>query len=219
MPTSVSGVTELRLAMTKYGTDLGKETKKEMAKALKPIVTKARGYLPSNGSMLSGWTSPSSSDSAKYRPFPKYDQAEAKRGVKYSTTPSKPNRNGFVALARVINASAGGAIYETAGRKSGADGQPTFTRTKFTPESYREDGKGYNKSLNPNAGKQFIARANSNGKLVNARALKQAGRPSRKMTGRVIFRALAEDQGKAVAAVMKAIENSNSQFYKNTKVK
>ena len=218
MPTSVSGATELRLAMTKYGTDLGKETKKEMAKALRPIVNKARGFLPSNGAMLSGWTSASSSDSAKYRPFPKYDQAEAKRGVKYSTSPSKPNRNGFVALARVINASAGGAIYETAGRKN-PDGQPTFTRTKFTPTSYREDGKGFNKSLNPNAGKQFIARADANGKLVNARALKQAGRPSRKMTGRVIFRALAEDQGKAVAAVMKAIESSNSQFYKNTKVK
>ena len=200
MPTSVSGVTELRLAMTKYGTDLGKETKKEMAKALKPIVTKARGYLPSNGSMLSGWTSPSSSDSAKYRPFPKYDQAEAKRGVKYSTTPSKPNRNGFVALARVINASAGGAIYETAGRKSGADGQPTFTRTKFTPESYREDGKGYNKSLNPNAGKQFIENLDPIASSLKGR-------------GRLIYRAWAANRGVTEGIVNKAVDKAITQFY------
>lgn len=218
MPTSVSGVTELRLAMSKYGTDLGAETKKEMAKALKPIVTKARGFLPSNGSMLSGWTSASSSDGANYRPFPKYDQAEAKRGVKYSTTPSKPNRNGFVALARVINASAGGAIYETSGRKN-PSGQPTQASTRGVYSDYIDTSNKVNKSLNPNAGKQFIDRANSLGKLTNARALKASGRPTRKMTGRVIFRALAEDQGKAVAAVMKAIENANSDFYKKTKVK
>ena len=217
MPTSVSGATELRLAMSKYGTDLGKETKKEMAKALKPIVNKARGFLPSNGAMLSGWTSATSSDSAKYRPFPKYDQAEAKRGVKYSTQPSKPNRSGFVALARVINASAGGAIYETAGRKN-PSGQPSQASTRGTFSDYIDTSNKVNKSLNPNAGKQFIDRANSLGKLTNARALKAQGRPTRKMTGRVIFRALAEDQGKAVAAVMKAIENSNADFYKKTKV-
>jgi hypothetical protein len=171
--------------------------------------------------MLSGWTSAaSSSDTAKYRMFPKYDQAEAKRGVKYSTSPSRPNKRGFVSLARIINASAGGAIYETAGRKN-PGGQPTFQRTKFTPASYREDGRGYNKSLNPNAGKQFLDRANSTGELVNARPRQQgqAGRSTRKMTGRVIFRAFAEDQGKVTAAIVKAIGSSAIEFKAKTKVK
>ena len=220
MPVELKGADKLRKALKEFEPDLAKKTTKEMAAALKPITNKARGFLPANSAMLSGWTSAASSaDTAKYRMFPKYDQAEAKRGVKYSTSPSKPNNRGFVSLARVMNNSAGGAIYETAGRKN-PQGQPTFTPTKFTPASYRESGKGYNKSLNPNAGKQFLDRANATGELVNARPRQQgqAGRATRKMTGRVIFRAFAEDQGKVSAAVIKAIGNSAIEFKAKTKV-
>jgi hypothetical protein len=219
MPTSVSGATELRLALKKFTPELSKLTQQEMANALKPIVKKARGYLPANSQMLSGWTSATSSaDTINYREFPKYDQTEAKRGVKYSTTPSKPNKRGFVALARVMNKSAGGAIYETAGRKN-PQGQPTFQRTKFTPASYREDGHGYNKSLNPNAGKQFIERANATGELRNARPKGMVGRSTRKLTGRVIFRAFEEDQGRATGAVIKALEKAGISFNKTAKAK
>jgi hypothetical protein len=50
--------------------------------------------------------------------------------------------------------------------------------------------------------------------IVNAyqRQTGQAGRASRKMKGRAIFRAWAEDQGKANAAVIKAIEDSKVKF-------
>lgn len=218
MPVELKGADKLRKALREFEPDLAKATTKQMAMALKPITNRARGFLPANASMLSGWTSASASlDSAKYREFPKYDQAEAKRGVKYSTSPSRPNRRGFVSLARVMNKSAGGAIYETAGRKN-PDGQPVFQRTRFTPASYREDGRGFNKSLNPNAGKQFIERANQLGELVNAKPRQkgQAGRSSRKMTGRVIFRAFAEDQGKVTAAVVKAISTSAIEFKAKT---
>jgi hypothetical protein len=221
MPVELKGADKLRKALREFEPDLAKATTKQMAAALKPITNKARGYMPSNTAMLSGWTSAASSaDTAKYRMFPKYDQSEAKRGVKYSTSPSKPNKRGFVSLARIINSSAGGAIYETAGRKN-PNGQPTFQRTKFTPASYREDGRGYNKSLNPNAGKQFLARANATGELVNARPRQQgqAGRSTRKMTGRAIFRAFAEDQGKVTAAIVKAIGSSAIEFKAKTKVK
>jgi hypothetical protein len=221
MPVEVKGAKNLRKALRKFQPDLAKMTTKEMGAALKPITSKARGYLPSNSAMLSGWTSATSSENTvKYRVFPKYDQAEAKKGVKYSTTPSKPNRRGFISLARIMNTSAGGAIYDTAGRKN-PSGQPVFTRTRFTPASYREDGRGYNKSLNPNAGKQFLDRANATGQLVNARPRQQGqvGRSTRKMTGRVIFRAFAEDQGKVTAAVVKAIGNSAIEFKAKTKVK
>jgi hypothetical protein len=221
MPVEVKGAKNLRKALRNFQPDLAKMTTKEMAAALRPITNKARGYLPSNGAMLSGWTSAtSSSNTTDYRHFPKYDQAEAKKGVKYSTTPSKPNKRGFISLARIMNTSAGGAIYDTAGRKN-PSGQPTFTPTRFTPASYREDGRGYNKSLNPNAGKQFLDRANATGQLVNARPRQQGqvGRLSRKMTGRVIFRAFAEDQGKVTAAVVKAIGNSAIEFKAKTKVK
>lgn len=216
MPVELKGALKLRKALRDFQPELAKQTTKEMARALKPITNKARGYMPANDSMLSGWTKASASlETSNYRHFPKYDQAEAKRGVKYSTSPSKPNRSGFVSLARIINSSAGGAIYETAGRKN-PNGQPTFTPTKFTPSSYREEGHGFNKSLNPNAGKQFISRANQLGKLVDARAKGKVGRATRKMTGRVIFRAFEEDQGKVTVAVAKAISNSAIEFNAKT---
>ena len=218
MPTEVKGAKNLRKAIKKFEPDLAKMTTKEMAAALKPITNKARGYMPASGLMLSGWTSATSSgETTNYRHFPKYDQTEAKRGVKYSTTPSKPNKRGFVSLARIINSSAGGAIYETAGRKN-PNGQPSQESTRGKFSDYIDTSNKVNKSLNPNAGKQFIARANSLGGLVNARPRQQgqAGRATRKMTGRVIFRAFAEDQGKVTAAVVKAIGNSAITFNART---
>jgi hypothetical protein len=182
-----------------------------MAVALKGIAVIARGFVPSDSQVLSNWSKPISSESLTYRPFPRFSSFEAKRGIGYKTTPSKPNRSGFVALARLINASASGAIYETAGRKN-PQGQPVFQRTRFTPANYREDRRGFNKSLNPDAGRQFIENLNSTGKLANARPVGLKGRPSRKQTGRLIFRAWSEDNGKANEAIVRAIENSAVKF-------
>jgi hypothetical protein len=218
MAVELKGADKLRKALREFEPDLAKKTTKEMAAALKSITNKARGFMPANASMLSGWTSASSStETTNYRHFPKYDQTEAKRGVKYSTSPSKPNKRGFVSLARIINSSAGGAIYETAGRKN-ANGQPSQASTRGIYSDYIDTSNKVNKSLNPNAGKQFIDRANSLGSLVNARPRQQgqAGRATRKMTGRVIFRAFAEDQGKITAAIVKAINNSAIEFRAKT---
>ena len=218
MPVELKGADNLRKALRKFEPDLAKMTTKEMANALKPITNKARGFMPSNSQMLSGWTSASSSaETTNYRHFPKYDQTEAKRGVKYSTSPSKPNKRGFVSLARIINTSAGGAIYETAGRKS-PQGQPSQASTRGKFSDYIDTSNKVNKSLNPNAGKQFINRFNSLGQLVNARPRQtgQRGHVSRKMTGRVIFRAFSEDQGRVTAAVVKAIGNSAIEFKART---
>ena len=217
MAVELKGADKLRKALRQFEPDLAKSTTKQMTAALKPITNKARGYMPANDAQLSGWTKASSSaETTNYRHFPKYDQIEAKRGVKYSTTPSRPNRKGFVALARIINSSAGGAIYETSGRKNPM-GQPSQASTRGKFSDYIDTSNKVNKSLNPNAGKQFIARANQLGKLVNARPQGQVGRATRKMTGRVIFRAFDEDQGKVTAAVVKAIEGSAKQFNAKTK--
>ena len=221
MPVELKGADKLRKALREFEPDLAKATTKQMSAALKPITNKARGYMPTNTAMLSGWTSATSSENTvKYRVFPKYDQAEAKRGVKYSTRPSKPNKRGFVSLARIVNTSAGGAIYETAGRLN-PSGQPSQASTRGKFSDYIDTSNKVNKSLNPNAGKQFIARANATGELVNARPRQQgqAGRATRKMTGRAIFRAFAEDQGKVTAAVVKAIGSSAIEFKAKTKVK
>ena len=233
MATELEGAVQLRVALKRFAPDLSKETQSEMAAALKTVVTVARGYVPNDGAVLSGWSKNlSGAENLAYRPFPKFNSGLAKAGITYSTSPSKPNKNGFVALARVLNKNAGAAIYETAGRKN-PTGQPNFSRKDFI---YRTGGnspgdfelyyfaqdrttqrKGYNNSLNPDAGKQFIDNLNSTGKLVNARPKGLVGSPGRKLTGRLIFRAWAEDNGRANAAVIKALEKASAMFYEHTK--
>jgi hypothetical protein len=214
MPTKLSGAPELRLALTKYPRKLDKETQKNLRKILSRVVSNAKGYLPSDQQMLSGWTGETSSaDTIKYRAFPKYDQGKAIRGIRALTTPSKPNRNGWSSLVSIDNASAGGAIYETAGRKN-PNGAPHQETTRGTFSSYIDTSNKVSKSLNQNAGKQFIDRMNQLGKLVSAREEGKVGRATRKLTGRVIFRAWAEDQGRANAAVIKAVEAANKTIDK-----
>ena len=219
MPTEIKGGVELLRALKAYTPDLAKATTKELGDVLRPMTNKARGFLPSNAAMLSGWTSAASSENTtNYRHFPKYEQGRAKRGVNYSVSPSKPNKSGFSSLAAIVNSSAAGAIYETAGRKN-PNGQPSQASTRGKFSDYIDTSNKVNKSLNPNAGKQFIARANATGKLTNAapRQVGQVGRATRKLTGRVIFRAFAEDQGRTTGAIVKAFESAQINFYKKTK--
>jgi hypothetical protein len=232
MPVELEGAVQLRVALKRFAPDLSKETQTQMGAALKTVTTVARGYVPNDGQELSGWSKTSSGgENLTYRPFPKFNAMQAKAGITYSTSPSKPNKNGFVALARILNKSAAGAIYETAGRKN-PQGQPNYKPASvvyrtgdgpgdFTIRYYQEKDnsqrKGYNNSLNPNAGKQFIENLNSTGQLVNARPKGLVGAPGRKLTGRLIFRAWAEDNGRANAAVIKALENASKMFYEHTR--
>ena len=121
MPTELKGATNLRRALKKFSPDLDKETRDEMVGFLKPLVKKSRGYMPANASMPSGWVG-----TAKAGQFPKYDATIVRRGVGYKLTPTKPNREGWSSTVSIHNKTAAGAIFETAGRKSGITG-------KFTP--------------------------------------------------------------------------------------
>ena len=114
MPATVKGGVELRKSLRKFSPDLAKELPKEIAAALKPITKTAKGYLPDENNVLSGWLPRQMSEGT----FPTYTARVAKRGVGYKSSPSKPNRRGFRSLARVFNNSAAGAIYETMGRKT-----------------------------------------------------------------------------------------------------
>jgi len=204
MPTEVENALELRLALKKYMPDLAKETQDEMANALRPVVARARGFIPADSRLLSGWVKGTASiDTINYRAFPTFSSSDAKRGLGYRVTPSKPNKSGFVSLARIQQANAGGAIYETAGRLS-----PNGKRQGPIVDT----GKQYSTSLNPNAGQQFVDNLKSTGPLVSARPKGLKGRPSRKQTGRAMYRAYAEDNGVALRALMKAIENAKYKF-------
>jgi len=215
MPTEVKGAVELRKALKKFTPDLAKETQKELGTILKPITQKARGFIPST-SPLSGWEKEGGGAWGRIA----FSSGEAKRGIGYKATPSKPNRSGFRSLARIVNASPSGSIYETAGRLN-PQGRPQAPLSKVVAPGHvnfgktiRSGTKGQSLSNNPNAGQQFIDAIDRSGKIVNAfkRAEGASGRSSRKMKGRAIFRAWAEDGGKTNAAVIKAIEGSKLKF-------
>jgi hypothetical protein len=170
MPVEVKGGLATRKALRKFEPDLAKGLTKEMALALRPIVKTARGYLPSNEENISGWVK-NVDQEGRWSGTRGYDAGLARAGVGFKTTPSKPNSKGFRSLVSIFNKNAAGAIYETAGRKSGV-----------------QTG-----NFNPRMNGQLKGRG-------------------QKMTGRVIFRAYEENQGKARAAVLKAIEGAANQL-------
>jgi hypothetical protein len=198
MPTEVVGAVALRKALTKYAPDLAKELTKELGAVLKPIVGDARSFVPLR-SPMSGWSETYNQTGR----FPKYNALEIRRGIIYKTTPSKPNRAGFVNNIRIQNKSMIGAIYETAGRKNG-QGQ------EWVGPKAGGASKGVSRSVNPYAGNQFISN------------LGQLYGPNRKgdhrMMGRLIFRAWAKTQGRANASVFKAIEKTTEKFNKRTEI-
>lgn len=123
MPTKLQGALAARKALKKFEPDLAKATTKELGAILKPITNRARGFVPSNDAAPSGWLRrPEAQGKWANRYF---DSSQVRRGIKYKTTPSKVNRSGFRSLVSILNTSAAGAIYETAGRKSGITGNFT----------------------------------------------------------------------------------------------
>jgi hypothetical protein len=210
MPVELDNAVALSKALKQYAPELAKETQKEIAGHLRKVVNQARGFVPSD-SPLSGWGN--AVGIWEYRAF---NAGLIKKGLGYSTTPTKPNRRGFRSLATIFNKSASGAIYETAGRKN-PQGLPPAQRVrkyrngKFITEWQMD--KTVNKSANPNAGRQFI---NALPPLVDSQQSNSAGRRTRKTKGRLLFRAWANDQGKTTAAVVKAIQASNEKVVKKS---
>lgn len=183
----IRGNADLRKAMRRFTPDLEKALKNEITAALRPVVREAKGFVPSVSPMR-GWAGRSFSEGK----FPTFNASTIKAGITYSTTPSKINSDGFSSMARIENRSRVGSIYESAGR-NGLDGQP-WVGSKSGSHSNK-----VSKSNNPQAGKQFIANLPP---LVS----------SLKGRGRLIYRAWANNQGKAEGATMRAIDKALTQF-------
>ena len=192
MPAEVTGALELRKALKEYAPFLAKESQKELSGILRPITAKARGFMPSNDDVPSGWLKRENAGGRWANRY--YDQAAARRGITFSAAPSKANRKGFRSLAAIYNKSAAGAIYETAGRKN-PGGQP------WNPSS---SSKKYSHSKNPNAGRHFI---NSLGALEGRGMMK----------GRAIFKAWEQDQGKAYGGIIKAVDSTLRSYERTAK--
>jgi hypothetical protein len=212
MPVNVSGIKEMKKALGQVDKDLLKDVQAQIRVAMLPIRDKARSYAPADDKVLSGWTkAPGITGPMKYRTFPKYNQAQVIDGIKYSAGSNKRNQKGWAATNYVSNNSAPGAIYETAGRKSGPDGAPWIGR------DVSETDKNISHSNNPKAGAQFIAAA---GPLVNARPQGMVGNnKGYKQKGRLIYRAAAEEQGKAMSHILKALDQTAAKFVKRTEIR
>jgi hypothetical protein len=183
MPVNVTGVKELQKDLKDLDPQLNKEFIKDMANVMIPVRDKARGYMPSNAQMLSGWTRINVTKEQKYRAFPFYDQALAQNGIVYSSGKTRKNAYGFANAFYVRNNRAAGTIYEMAGR-------------------INPNGSPKSDSINPNAGIHFIQ---SLGGQTN---FKGAG----KQKGRGLYKAWAEDNGKVVPAVINAINTVVTRF-------
>ena len=188
MPVELVGVNELRKALKQYAPDLDKQLKKDLKKATDPVVSAARGYAPASAP-LSNWGKGNGR-------FPLYNAQKVKNGIRLSTTRSRKNNKGFSSSVRIVNASAAGAIYETAGRKN-PWGQPWVG-----PKG--PAGKRYSQSPNKYAGRDFIA---SMGGEMKGKGMDK---------GRLLYRAWEEDQGKVQDAVIKAVMKTNKLFMDKT---
>jgi hypothetical protein len=186
------GNIDLRKALRNFAPDLEKQLKMELHKALRPVVRQAKSFVPAVSPMR-GWAGRSYSEGR----FPTYNAATITSGITYSVSASKPNKNGFTSMARIINKSAIGAIYETSGRKN-PNGQ------QWVGAKAGGFSKGVSRSNNPNAGKQFISNLPP---LVS----------SLKGRGRLIYRAWAENKGLAEGVAMRAIDSAKQQFYARAK--
>lgn len=190
MPVVVNGVREFLKAIDQIDEDMYKNVRASLKQPMLKTSAKAKQYLPSNQNVLSGWLKQAEPQEGQRRPFPAYDQATARAGIKYKLGPNKRNRKGYSVYNYVSNESAPGAIYETAGRKTdGAQGA----------------------SLNPNAGAQFIAALPQ---VEDATMAGTVGRRGRKNKGRAIYKAWKEEQGDAYKDIQKAIDKAIFEYYK-----
>jgi hypothetical protein len=186
MPTiEIRGNIDLRKALRAFAPDLEKQLRKDLAAAMRPIVAQARGFVTAE-SPMSHWSGRSFSEGF----FPTYNASTIKSGITYKATPGKVNNYGFSSMAQIINKSAAGAIYETAGRI----GPQPWVGPKAGGAS-----KGVSRSVNKEAGAQFIENLPE---LVS----------SLKGRGRLIFRAWAANQGKAEGAALTAIDTATRAF-------
>lgn len=191
MQIELRGNADLRKALRRFAPDLEKSLKIEIKRGLAPVAKAAKGFVPST-SPLSGWADRSFNEGS----FPTFSASTIKSKIGYTTAVSKRNSKGFSTMARVFNDSRAGAIYESAGR-NGAQGQPWVG-----PKG--PAGNRYSHSRNPKAGEQFIG------------ALPELS-GSLKGRGRLIFKAWAQDKGRAEGIVNKAITTAEQELLKRSR--
>lgn len=222
MPVEVVGVKDVLNGLSFIDEDLRLRIARAIDPLMRQVANKAQGYVKSNGSVLSGWTKPNTSlATMNYKPFPKYDAGTVKAGIGYNPGQNTITKNGWQVSQYVYNVSRAGSIYETAGRLN-PQGRAPFTFTHegsgtYVRKSAKSKSLDYYNSNNPFASQQFIAQFEPVTKPKRIPGQKGAG--GRKMQGRLIYKAWAEDSYKVYDVILKSIDKTAVEFTRKTEIK
>ena len=120
MPVEVVGVKDVLAGLSFIDEDMRQRIRIAIDPIMRSVADKAKGFVPDNGSVLSGWTKASWNywTNEVSVPFPKYDANTVKAGIGYNAGENQTQKNGFKVSNYVYNVSAAGRIYETAGRNN-----------------------------------------------------------------------------------------------------
>jgi hypothetical protein len=222
MPVEVVGVKDVLNGLSFFDEDLRLRVSRAIDPLMRQVANKAKGFVPNNGEVLSGWSKEITSP-INYKPFPKYDASAAKAGIGYNPGKNTANKNGWQVSQYVYNVSRSGSIYETAGRLN-PQGRAPFQMTPskgasgtYTKRSAKSRAFEEYKSNNPFASQQFIAALEP---VTKPKRIPGApGVVGRKMQGRLIYKVWAQDSIKVYEAILKAIDGSAAEFTRRTKIK
>ena len=224
MPDEVVGVKDVLNGLSFIDEDLRVRISTAIDPLMRAVAEKAKGFVPDNGQMLSGWSKPLSSiDTINYekKAFPKYDSSIVKAGIGYNPGKNKILQNGWQVSQYVYNVSRAGSIYETAGRLN-PQGRAPFTfkhegSGTYVRMSARSKALDFYDSNNPFASQQFIGALEPVTKPKRVPGVR--GASGRKMQGRLIFKAWAQDNMKVYEAILKAIDKTAVEFTRKTEIK
>ena len=224
MPTEVVGVKEVMKGLSFIDEDMYKRIKTVLDPMMRQVEATAKGYVPSNTEVLSGWSKPISSQ-VDYRPFPKYEYNNVRGGIGYKEGQNRKFKNGFQVENYVYNVSAAGRIYETSGRLN-PQGRAPFTsvnqgggtvafKKSGSVKSRSRSTRSYN-SNNPFAGYQFVTDMPP---LTSQPKIKDVRSGGAKTKGRLIYKAWAKDSPKIYDSILKAITATADYFNDTTELK
>jgi len=224
MPVEVEvvGVKDVLKGLTFINEDLYKRVKAAVNPLMKTVEAKAKGFVPSNNDVLSGWAKPIQS-TVDYRPFPKYDEAKVRGGIGFKEGKNRQFGNGYQVESYVYNISAPGRIYETAGRLN-PQGRAPFTTINEggSTMAYKQSGSSKSRSRarsaynsnNPFAGYQFVTDLPTLTSQPRVQGVR--GQNSRKTKGRLIYKAFAQESGGIYKAIAEAVNQVATHFNKST---
>lgn len=206
MPLVLQGFDKTIYFLDAFEIDLSLQMNRKIELVMKPIQTKARGFISNAVPQgLSGWAKPPKTSVEGWRDFPIFNSNTMRAGIEYHPGLQTQTRRGFQRAYSVSNESAAGAIYETAGRK----------HPQGIPNKSRSGVRDWNGKFHANskAGQHFIDALNAGNPISRAtRAKGSKGRSKKTSNGRAIFKAWNEDQGKVIGAVNAAIRKASTDF-------